>query len=326
MRTFRRIAWMALAAGFVAFMIVPFIIPITTSGVLTEREAAGDDATFVTIGDLDVHYEYVEHSGVEDSPPLLILLHGFGASTYSWREVLQDLSVLGDVVAYDRPAFGFTERPIDYESDSPYGVDAQLELIRGVASEFAAPGQDLILVGHSAGGTLAAEFAYRYPSEVASLVLVAPALAPGGGGPDWVSALARIPQIDQLGPLFVQGIAQSGGELLERSWHDVSLLTPEIQEAYRTPLTIVNWERAFWEFTSAPRGFQVTSDPEGLSVPTAIITGDDDRVVATAESEDLATRIPSSTLSVIPASGHLPQEETPAAFMDAVESAWENLR
>lgn len=326
MKTFRRIAWGALIAGVLAFLIVPFLIPFSTSGVLTEREAAGESATFTTVGDLEVHYEFLEYAAGGEDPPLFVLLHGFGASTYSWREVLEEFSQWGDVVAYDRPAFGFTERPLTFDGESPYGVDAQLELIRGVVETFAEPGQDIVLVGHSAGGTLAAEFAYRYPSEVDSVVLVAPAILTTGGAPDWLNFLYDIPQVDRLGPLLVGGIATSGTELLERSWHDLSLLTPDIREAYKTPLTIVNWERAFWEFTSAPRGFQVSEDPGGLTVPTAIITGDDDRVVPTADSESLAQIIPGTSLAVIKDSGHLPQEETPEEFVEAFETAWANLR
>lgn len=326
MKKFRRIAWGALLSGVLAFLIVPLVVPMSTSGFVTEREAAGEGATFVTIGDLEVHYELAPYRGAEVNPPLLVLLHGFGASTYSWREVVDDLAQFGDVVAYDRPAFGFTERPLDYEGESPYAVDAQLKLIRGVAAEFAAPGQNIVLVGHSAGGTLAAEYAYRFPSEVDALVLVAPAILTTGGGPDWLGFLYGIPQVDRLGPLLVGGIATSGTELLERSWHDVSLLSPEIRAAYQVPLTIKNWERAFWEFSTAPRSFRVTENPGALAVPTAIITGDDDRVVDTADSELLAALIPGAGLAVIASSGHLPQEETPEGFMSVFADLWEDLR
>jgi pimeloyl-ACP methyl ester carboxylesterase len=326
MKKFRRIAWGALLSGVLAVLIVPLVIPISTTGFVTEREAAGEGATFVTVGDLEVHYELASYRGAKVNPPLLVLLHGFGASTYSWREVMDDLAQFGDVVGYDRPAFGFTERPLDYEGESPYAVDAQLELIRGVVEKFGAPGQNIVLVGHSAGGTLAAEYAYRFPSEVAALVLVAPAILTTGGGPAWLGFLYDIPQIDRLGPLLVEGIATSGTELLERSWHDVSLLSPEIRAAYQVPLTIHNWERALWEFSTAPRGYKVTENPGALAVPTAIITGDDDRVVDTADSELLATLIPGAGLAVIASSGHLPQEETPEDFMSVFADLWRDLR
>ena len=326
MKTFRRIAWGALLSGVLAFLIVPFLIPVKTTGSLTEREAAGEGATFSNIDGIDVHYEFSPYRGGQENPPLLVLLHGFGASTYSWGEVLENLSDWGDVVAYDRPAFGFTQRPLDFEGDSPYGVDAQLDLLRGVASEFASPGQDVILVGHSAGGTLAAEFAYRFPAEVDAVILVAPAILTTGGGPEWLSVLYKIPQIDRLGPVLVGGVAASGSELLERSWHDVSMLTPDIREAYQVPLTIVNWERAFWEFSREPRRFQVTEDPGGIVVPTAIITGDDDRVVPTSDSIALSELIPDAMLAVIAFSGHLPQEETPEEFVASLADALAELR
>ena len=49
-----------------------------------------------------------------------------------------------------------------------------------------------------------------------------------------------------------------------------------------------------------------------------VITGDDDRIVPTAESLQLAEDIPAAGLVVLPACGHVPQEECPDAFLEAV--------
>jgi len=307
--------------GIVAAVVVPLVVPVESSGTLSEEQAAGESATFVDIGGVGVHYVSRDYRGEGANPPLFVLLHGFGASTYSWREVIDDISDLGDVVAYDRPAFGLTQRPTSWQGESPYGVDAQMALIAGVIEEFSREDQPVILVGHSAGGTLAAEFGVRYPSDTEALILVAPAILTTGGGPSWIAPLLDIPQVDRIGPLLVGGIAQSGNDLLERSWHNPSLLTQEIRDGYRVPLSIRGWERAFWEFQKAPRSFRVTDDPAALEVPVAIITGDDDRVVATANSRELAGIIPGAELFVIEASGHLPQEETPAEFMAALVEA-----
>lgn len=311
----------ALASGLVAALVVPLVVPVTSSGTESEREVAGDKATFVDIESVSLHYESLPYEGEGANQPLFVLLHGFGASTYSWREVIDDFADLGDVVAYDRPAFGLTERPTSWEGSSPYGVDAQVSLLGGVIDEFADEGQPIVLVGHSAGGTLAAEFALREPDRVSGLILVAPAILTSGGGPSWLSFLYDIPQVDRIGPLLVGGIATSGEDLLERSWHDPAGLTPDIREAYRAPLRIKGWEAAFWEFQKAPRTFSVTEDPAAITLPTAIITGDDDRVVATADSLALADIIPGASISIIPNSGHLPHEETPAEFMEAVLAA-----
>jgi alpha-beta hydrolase superfamily lysophospholipase len=50
---------------------------------------------------------------------LIIMLHGFGASTFSWRTVTKDLAQMGHVIAYDRPAKKrqkITGRGGDFES------------------------------------------------------------------------------------------------------------------------------------------------------------------------------------------------------------------
>lgn len=317
----RKIGWIALAVGVVAALVVPLVVPVETTGTQTEEQAAGESATFVDIEGVGVHYVTRDYTGEGTDQPLFVLLHGFGASTYSWREVIDDIASFGDVVAYDRPAFGLTKRPTSWEGESPYGVDAQMDVLQGVIDAFANEGQAVVVVGHSAGGTLAAEFGLRYPDRVDALVLVAPAILSTGGGPSWITPLLSIPQIDRIGPLLVAGIATSGDELLERSWHDVSLLTPEIREAYRLPLTISGWERAFWEFQKAPRNFLISENPGALTPPTSIITGDDDRVVQTADSIALAELIPGSQLHVLAESGHLPHEETPEAFMEALEAS-----
>ena len=325
MATLRRVGFIALLSGLLAALIVPMVVPISSSGTQSEQEVAPPGATFIQIDSLRVHYEFRRHTGSEPNPPLFVLLHGFGASTYSWREVMEPFAQLGDVVAYDRPAFGFTQRPTSWEGPSPYGGEAQLDLLASVIQTFSDEGQRIVVVGHSAGGTLAGEYGMRNPEDLSGLILVAPAVVSTGGGPGWLSWLFVIPQVDRVGPLLVSEIATSGNELLERSWSDVSNLSPEIRANYRKPLEIEGWERAFWEFQKAPRDFLVTESPEDLLVPVAIITGDDDRVVVTEDSVALSLLIPGSTLEIIENSGHLPQEETPQDFMDTVESVLPTL-
>jgi pimeloyl-ACP methyl ester carboxylesterase len=84
------------------------------------------------------------------------------------------------------------------------------------------------------------------------------------------------------------------------------------------PLTIQNWEFAFWEFSRADRVNNVASRLTEFKMPVLIVTGDDDRVVETALSRELATKMPSAEFVVISNSGHLPHEETTEEFMSAV--------
>jgi pimeloyl-ACP methyl ester carboxylesterase len=307
----------ALASGVLAFLIVPFLIPFQTSGTVTNREAAGPGAEFVTVNGLEVHVETADYTGEAAEPPLIVLLHGFGASTFSWREVLQPLAELGDVIAYDRPGFGLTERPTEWAGDNPYGTPGNLALLDALLADLA-PDREVIVVGHSAGGLIAAEYARLNPDTVDQLELVAPAVYTTGGLPGWLAPIVGLPQIQRLGPILVQGIATSGEQLLEQSFVDQAVLTDEVREGYRVPLTIVGWEEGLWRFTTAPRDNALLNNLDGITQPTLLITGDADTVVPTADTERLATELPGAELVIVPRSGHLPHEEAPEPFVDAV--------
>ena len=229
----------------VAALIVPFLIPVETSGTKTYQEAAGSGASFAKALGIDVFTDVTEFDCQQDSdcenPPVFILLHGFGANTFSYRFVTGPLSAYGDVVAYDRPGFGFTQRPSSWEGENPYGSagnDLILdELIAGYASN-----REVFLVGQSAGGTQAAQYVVDNPGAVTGLILISPAILTTGGSPSGFNWIFSIPQLDHLGPLLVSSIASSGMDLLDRTWFDKSKITDEIKAGYRAPIEIIGWE------------------------------------------------------------------------------------
>jgi pimeloyl-ACP methyl ester carboxylesterase len=53
-------------------------------------------------------------------------------------------------------------------------------------------------------------------------------------------------------------------------------------------------------------------------MPCLVITGDDDRIVPTDQSIRLADELPDAELVVIPDCGHIPHEECPELFLQAV--------
>jgi pimeloyl-ACP methyl ester carboxylesterase len=306
-------------------LIVPFLVPVETTGVKTYKEVAGEGATFATAQGIEIFYEKTDFVCQADkdcsNPPVIFLMHGFGANTFSYREVTKPLSELGDVIAYDRPGFGLTERPTSWEGENPYGSIGQ-DLILDELIETFASGRDVILVGHSAGGTLAAQYVVDNKDAIKGLILISPAILSTGGTPSWLNWIFSIPQLDHLGPLLVSSIASSGMDLLDESWYNKDLITEEVKAGYREPLSVIGWEEGFWEFNRAPRSFDVRDRLDEITIPTLLITGDTDTVVATKDTEALATMIENSVLFVIPKSGHLAQEETPADTMKAIRVVW----
>lgn len=291
----------------------PLLIPIPPlQGTTVPQALADPDSQFIEVNGVDLH---VKKMG--QGEPVFLLLHGFASSLYTWQAVMEPLSQLGTVIAFDRPAFGLTERPLDWEGQNPYSPEAQVELVRGLLDHFSL--DQAILVGNSAGGTLAMQAALALPERVSGLILAAPAVYSGGGTPAWVRPLLETPQLRRLGPLVSRQFLARSSELIGLAWDDPTRITPEILALYQKPLKVENWDRALWEFTLASRPANLVERLDQFTLPVLVITGDNDRVVPTAESIRLSEELPNVQLVVIDNTGHVPQEEKPDLFVEAVK-------
>jgi pimeloyl-ACP methyl ester carboxylesterase len=294
----------------------PFLIPVPPlEGTSDPLDLADADSQFVDINGLTVHYKRMGQG-----EPAIILLHGFGASTFSWNQVMEPLAQHGTVIAFDRPAFGLTERPLPpFDVASPYSGDFQVDLLFGLMDELGF--EQAILIGNSAGGTVISNAALAHPERVTGMVLVSAAVYTGGGSPSWVRPLLQTPQMNRLGPLLARSIAgERGDAFIRTAWHNPDLITEETYQGYRRPLQVSNWDRALWELTRASRPSGLQERLDELTMPVLVLTGDDDRIVATADSIRLASELPNADLVVLENCGHVPQEECPEAFMNAVQS------
>nr|XP_043618242.1 2-hydroxy-6-oxononadienedioate/2-hydroxy-6-oxononatrienedioate hydrolase [Erigeron canadensis] len=118
----------------------------------------------------------------------MILLHGFGASLFSWNPVMKRLAkVAGSrVLSFDRPAFGLTSRVDNPSQYAPTGDIKDTKPLNPYSMAFSVLatlyfidflGADkAILVGHSAGCLVAAQTYFQAPERVAAMILVAPAI------------------------------------------------------------------------------------------------------------------------------------------------------
>ncbi len=309
---FWKITGTILGVILILVLVAPFLIPVPPlENTVPAKTLADEDSRFVEVNGVDVHYKTYGQG-----EPVFILLHGFGASLFSWHAVTAPLAEFGTVIAYDRPAFGLTERPLEWEGESPYSQDSQVELVIGLMD--ALDIEQATLIGNSAGGTIAMLTALKYPERVQNLILVDPAVYAGGGAPAWIRPLLGTPQLRHLGPLVSRQIQTRGPELIELAWHDPSKVTPEILEGYQKPLRVADWDKALWELTLASRESGLAERLDEFDLSVLVITGDDDRIVPTEQSVRLADELPNAQLVVIPLCGHVPHEERPAEFMQAV--------
>lgn len=310
---FLKITGIVLAVILFLLLVVPFLVPVPPLENTVPAETLTDqDSLFVEVNGLNVHYKKFG-----DGEPVFILLHGFGASLFSWHEVTTPLAQFGTVIAYDRPAFGLTERPLEWEGENPYSQDSQVELAIGLMDALGI--EKATLIGNSAGGTISMLTALKYPERIESLILVDPAVYTGGGAPAWIRPLLGTPQMRHIGPLIARQFQAQGVEIIKTAWHDPGKIPQSTFDGYQKPLQVGNWDKALWELTLSSRESGLAERLIEFNLPILVITGDDDRIVPTEQSVRLAEELPNAELAVIPQCGHLPHEECPDEFMQAVQ-------
>ncbi len=337
MKRTSRVILIILVALVVLVVAGPFLVPVPPLDSVPAEELAYPDSRFIELSfdgvqNLTVHYE--EQGQGERT---FVLLHGFAASSFSWREVMRPLAAYGRVIALDWIPYGLTERPRPGTwsgETNPYSRAAQVDLT--IALMDALGVERAILVGNSAGGAIAMQTFLEHPERVEALILVDPAafLPPepgteqagrrGEGGllrSPLIRWLADTPQMDRLGPLLMRSIRNWGVDFGRSAWHNPDLLTEAVWDGYLRPLRSPDWDVGLWEAVkaSASDSLDLSQHLGEFTLPVLVVTGDDDRIVPTDNSIRLAGLLPDASLAVIPNAGHVPHEEQPEAFMQAVE-------
>ncbi|ALN72427.1 acetoin dehydrogenase dihydrolipoyllysine-residue acetyltransferase subunit [Aureimonas sp. AU20] len=225
----------------------------------------------------------------------IVLLHGFGSESASWRPLLAEFAGGNPVLGLDLPAHGGSV------ARGAAGFDA---LVSGVEETLVALGlASCHLVGHSLGGAVATAVAAGLSVDTRSLML----LAPAGFGPDIDTA-------------FAEGFARAVDEAPIRSWlrHLVSdpaaISDGFVRATARGRADGVQAEaqtRLVGSlFSNGAQHFTVRDLVDSLAMPVKIVAGAEDRVVPVRHFTGLPGTL---ALHVFPRTGHMPQFEQRAA-------------
>lgn len=265
---------------------------------------AGCSARDVSLAD-GTRLRLVE-SGDSHAPPVL-LVHGFGASSYQWRFTLPTLAAAGfHALAPDLPGHGFSQLAFpngEYTRDMYASRMWQLLDALGVRC---AP-----VVGHSMGGAIAAEMAGQHPERISRLAL----LSPAGFGvvPERMRLLKFIP--DVLAPLARPLASRAAATLVlgdvygpDGGWtqrDEEELLAPYAQPGIYRALLRTLKEFDFDLHSNA----QLTQLPHG----TLVVFGTHDAVVRPVDIAARVRLVPAGRLVMLSRIGHLPQVEAAEA-------------
>ena len=267
--------------------------------------------------DLPLHVEIL---GPDPDPGVdsIVLLHGYGGSSFSWRYWAPFLAKRAHVVLVDMKGFGSAPKP----DDGQYGPRHQAELIYRLILQ--ADLQRVTLIGHSLGGGVALDTALRLldsePGRLKRLILVASA-AYKQRMPLFV-ALAKYRRLASTA-LRILGTQFVIRHVLKSIVFDPSEVSDNQVLGYAKPLSSPEAHRALIDTALAivpPDLEKLTARFEELDVPTLVLWGRQDRVVPLWVGERLADKLPDAKLQVLENCGHMPAEELPKESWEALQT------
>ncbi|WP_376986083.1 alpha/beta fold hydrolase BchO [Bosea sp. R86505] len=256
---------------------------------------------FVQAGGLSWHVQEMGQG------PTLLLLHGTGASTHSWRDLLPLLARDFHVVAPDLPGHGFTEAPERDRLSLPAmarGLTALLGKL-GVEPEG--------IVGHSAGAAIAMQMVLTGAVAPSCLISLNGALLPFKGvASQLFPSVARLLALNPLVPrLFAwrAGSTEAVTQLLEGMGSQLDARGQDLYQrlfSNRVHVASTLGMMANWDLEALGRSFG------RLDLPVLLVVGAGDRAVPPGDAREVARRLPDARIETLPGAGHLVHEEKPA--------------
>ena len=252
----------------------------------------------------DAHDWHVQEEG---AGPLILLLHGSGGATHTWRGIWPLMTRHARLVALDMPGQGFTRRL----RRAREGIEETTEDILALMDrEGWAP--DLV-VGHSAGTAVALRLAQARPGPRVAGINPALGEFPGAAGvvfpliagaivanPLTTFALSRLASPARVARILRGTGSEIGaegealyGRLFARQGHVDATMTQ-----------MARWRRR-----------PLRADLPRIAAPTLFVVGTNDRTVPPAVADEAAARMPDARVASLPG-GHLVHEETPAPVAD----------
>jgi magnesium chelatase accessory protein len=276
---------------------------------------------FVDAAGLRWHVQiWPARDGVPTPVPTVLLLHGTGAATHSWRSLAPLLTDHAEVIALDLPGHGFTSVPTPAPRSTLFSLPGMAAAVTALLQVLQR--QPALLVGHSAGAAVALQMVLNTPLRPRAVVGLNAALLPMGGplwpllsssakwiaGSDWVArSLAQRAQQ----PATVQRLLDSTGSRLDE--RGIALYTRLV----RSPTHVASTLAMMANWNLQP----LLARLPDLQTPVQLVVAESDRTVPPWQARHVWQKLPTAVrepLVSLPGLGHLAHEEVPERVAEVV--------
>ena len=262
---------------------------------------------FVSAGNVDWHVQIMGEG------PVLLLLHGAGASSHTWRDLMPELAQHFRVIAPDFPGQGFSSLP---RRSSIFTLPGMSRALADLLSQLQA--KPALIVGHSAGCAVAVRMALDGLVTPQAIIGINAALLPFHAVNTLYSGLAKLLALNPLVPWFVSSqarhprtverlIDETGSRLKEEGVALYRHLAQQSSHVAGTLRMMANWNLD-----------ELRESLAKLQVPLVLMVGSRDRTIDPNRAYDIRRLLPSAEVMQVQGLGHLAHEEAPKIFIDEI--------
>jgi pimeloyl-ACP methyl ester carboxylesterase len=251
--------------------------------------------------------------------PAVVLLHGNGVmlQDYAVSGVLDHAAEKHRVIAFDRPGFGYSNRP----RSRVWTPTAQADLIAQALKQIGV--ERAVVVGHSWGTMVALAMALDHPEAVSGLLLLS-GYYYGTARPDVVPA--SLPAIPVIGDLMAHTVSPLSGLLVGPVAVKASFSPAPVSAIFaRFPIAMTlrpSQVRATAADTAmmVPGAVALSRRYAELDLPIIVMSGEGDLIAhVDKHAERLVEEIDCAELRMIPGQGHLFHYSVPEQVVAAMD-------
>jgi magnesium chelatase accessory protein len=253
------------------------------------------------------------HVQIMGQGPVVLLVHGTGASTHSYAALAQILAETFTVVVPDLPGHGFTDLPPSHRLSLP-GMAQDLGKLLEALNVGPA-----VSAGHSAGAAILVQMCLDGRSRPNAIVSINGALLPFGGvAGQFFSPLAKLLVLNPLVPRFFSWRASNPDAVTRLIRNTGSIIEPAGVKRYVRLFQTENHVSAALGMMANWDLFTLERNLRRLDVPLLMVAGSNDRAIAPDDAFKVQDLIPHAEVTVLRGLGHLAHEERPAEIAEII--------